>query len=63
VGHLAATTFTAIYTIASSFKFTPPTFKGAQADTGHIAGTHKAGACSLGLSNQLNHLLPAGGAG
>jgi hypothetical protein len=63
MAYMAATAFTAINTIASSFKFTPPTFKGAQADTGHIACPDKAGACSIGLSKQLNHLLPAGGAG
>jgi len=42
MGNLAATTSTATNTIAISFKFTPPAFKGAQADTSHIAGPHKA---------------------
>ena len=43
MAYVAATTFAAINAIAISFKFTPPAFKGAQADTGHIAGTHEAG--------------------
>ena len=43
MGHFAATTFAAINAITISFKFTPPAFKGAQADTGHIAGTRIAG--------------------
>jgi len=43
MAYMAAINFTAINAIAISFKFTPPAFKGAQADTGHIAGTRMAG--------------------
>jgi len=41
MSHFAGTTFTAIHAIAISFKFTPPAFKGAQADIGHITGTRR----------------------
>jgi len=34
MAYVAATTFTVINTISSSLKFTPPAFKGAQADKG-----------------------------
>ena len=59
----AWTAFTAILAVPITQEGLPPAFEGAQADADHTAGPHQAGARSIGLSNQLNHLSPVQGVG
>ncbi|WP_457767800.1 hypothetical protein [Cyanobium sp. ULC084] len=60
---MAGAAFTAVLTFPITQEGTPPALEGAQGNADFAAGPHQAGARSIRLADQIDRLLPVGGAG